>query len=38
MTEQLQALCERFILNRDILKAEFRWENQLLFPVCASSF
>ncbi len=38
MTEQLQALCERFILNRDILKDEFRWENQLLFPVCASSF
>lgn len=38
MTEQLQALCERFILNRDILKAEFRWENQYLLPVCACSF
>lgn len=38
MTEQLQALCERFILNRDILKDQFRWENQLILPVCASSF
>ncbi len=38
MTEQLQALCERFILNRDIIKDQFRWESQLLFPVCASSF
>ncbi len=37
MTEQLQALCNRFIRNRDTIKEEFYWDSQYIIAVCASS-
>ncbi|MBQ8194842.1 MAG: DUF4003 family protein [Oscillospiraceae bacterium] len=38
MVEQLQMLCENFIRNRDIIKDEFKWDNQYIIPVCACTF
>lgn len=36
MRESLQKLCESFILNRDVVKSAFKWDSQLIIPVCAS--
>ena len=38
MVEKLQSLCELFLRNRDIIKDEFRWDNQYIIPVCAVTF
>ena len=38
MKANLQALCDQFISNRDIIKSAFRWDSHYLFPVCANLF
>lgn len=38
MRDSLRARCELFVENRDIMKASFRWENALLFPLCAGIY
>ena len=38
MRASLQALCDAFIANRDIIKQHFKMENSALYPVCANIF
>ncbi len=38
MNETLQALVDRFIENRDRIKAAFRLENEYIYPVCAQIY
>ena len=38
MREELQARCEAFIDNREVLKQVYRMENSHLYPVCANIF
>ena len=38
MRESLQALCERFIENRETVKQAFRMESSYIYPVCANIF
>ncbi len=38
MRDELRALCDLFIENRDILRKAFRWESAYLYPVCAAVF
>ena len=38
MRDSLQRLCEDFIVNRDLLRKKFKWENSYLYPVCAGIF
>ncbi len=38
MKTELQNRCELFILNRDIIKAEFGWETSYIYPLCAEMF
>ena len=38
MNETLAALSERFIRSRDAVKDVLRWENHLIYPVCANIF
>ena len=36
MRDSLTRICESFIKNRDVIKANFKWESTLIVPVCAS--
>ena len=38
MNSRLLSICERYIKNRDIIKAAFPGENDYIHPVCASIF
>lgn len=38
MNDLLRQRCELFVKNRDIVKDNFRWENSMMFPVCASIY
>ena len=38
MTGDLQRICERFIENRDRVKAAFKWDSSLIYPACANLF
>ena len=38
MTEQPQALVDRFVQARDAIRAAFRMESDYMYPVCASVF
>lgn len=38
MNDLLKQRCELFVKNRDIMKDNFRWENSMMFPVCASIY
>ena len=38
MNTRLQALCDRMIENRDVLRGAFRWESDRFYPVCANLF
>ena len=38
MNSRLLSICERYIKNRDIIKAAFPGENDYIPPVCASIF
>ena len=38
MRDSLQRLCEDFIANRDLLRKQFKWENNYIYPVCAGIF
>ena len=38
MKASLQSLCDRFLINRDLVKSEFRMESGYLYPVCANLF
>ena len=38
MNENMQGLVDRFIENRDALRAAFRWESAYIYPVCAQFF
>ena len=38
MRPSLQERCDLFIENRDVIKETFKWENGLLYPVCANLF
>lgn len=37
MRDSLQKICKNFIHNRDTIKNSFRWDSQLIIPVCASN-
>ena len=38
MNARLQALCDRMIENREVLRGALRWENDRFYPVCANMF
>jgi len=38
MNDLLKQRCELFVKNRDIMKDNFRWENTMMFPLCASIY
>lgn len=38
MNDLLKQRCELFVKNRDIIKDNFKWENSMMFPVCASIY
>lgn len=38
MNDLLKHRCELFVRNRDIMKENFRWENSMMFPLCASIY
>lgn len=38
MREELQKLCEDFIVNRDVIRSVFRTESAYMAPVCANIF
>jgi len=38
VNELLKQRCELFVKNRDIMKDNFRWENSMMFPLCASIY
>lgn len=38
MNDLLKQRCELFVKNRDIMKDDFRWENSMMFPLCASIY
>ena len=38
MREELLVLCREFIQNRDIVKANFSWENSYFYPIAAAIF
>ena len=38
MDAALQNMCERFIENRDRVKAAFKWDSSLIYPACANLF
>lgn len=37
MREELKIFCDKFIQNRDALKALFKWDSAYMWPVCAVS-
>ncbi len=38
MRQDLTLLCEKFIDNRDRIKAGFAWDSAYIYPVCAAIF
>ncbi len=38
MKAELQALCDLFIANRDAAKAAFKWDSDMVYPLCANIF
>lgn len=38
MKESLRSRCQLFVENRDIMKSNFRWDNSLMHPLCASIY
>lgn len=38
MIYSLKQRCDLFIKNRDIMKSNFKWDNSMLFPLCASLY
>ncbi len=38
MKAELQALCDQFIVNRDTAKAAFKWDSDMVHPLCANIF
>jgi len=38
MTNTLKQRCELFVKNRDIMKNNFKWDNSMLHPLCASLY
>jgi hypothetical protein len=38
MNTELLAICEKFIENRNVIKAAFSFESSYMYPVCASIF
>jgi len=38
VNDLLKQRCELFVKNRDIMKDDFRWENSMMFPLCASIY
>ena len=36
MRESLMKRCESFVFNKDVAKSTFKWDSQLIIPVCAS--
>lgn len=38
MNTTLKQRCDLFIQNRDTIKAEFKWENSYIYPLCASIY
>ncbi len=38
MNANLQSVCEDFIQNREIIKENFAWESNLIYPACAMIF
>ncbi|MDF2677263.1 MAG: hypothetical protein K0Q97_1581 [Bacillota bacterium] len=38
MMDSLKQRCKLFIQNRDIMKDNFKWDNSLMYPLCASIY
>ncbi len=38
MLESLEKRCRLFVRNRDIMKENFRWDNPIFYPLCASIY
>lgn len=38
MNDSLKNRCEMFVKNRDIMKDNFKWENSMMHPLCASIY
>lgn len=38
MKESLQNTLEQYLINLDIIRKEFKWDNDLIYPVCANLF
>lgn len=38
VNDLLKKRCELFVKNRDIMKENFKWENSMMFPLCASIY
>ena len=38
MKPSLQALCDSFITNRDVVQEAFKWDTSYIYPVCANIF
>jgi hypothetical protein len=38
VNDLLKQRCELFVKNRDIMKENFKWENSMMFPLCASIY
>ena len=38
MLDLLKQRCELFVQNRDLMKDNFRWDNSLMHPLCASIY
>jgi hypothetical protein len=38
MNASLKNICDLFIVNRDRIKKEFRWQSSYIYPVCAAIF
>lgn len=38
MSDLLKQRTDLFVQNRDIIKSNFKWDNSMLFPLCASLY
>ncbi len=38
MLDSLKQRCKLFVKNRDIMKDNFKWDNSLMYPLCASIY
>jgi len=38
LLDSLKQRCELFVLNRDIMKENFKWDNYLMHPLCANIY